>query len=169
MSSDCSTATSTLVPHRGPTGVFLGFVLNLLYAICYGALDSCRDSASNPFVRLAGAPVAARFRPKPIFDVFPLEMYFGLEKQSSGSRKGILRSASAYLVDGSLNPQIMETWGWMAALIRSKTNIEQTGASKAKQSKAKQASKHSKQASKQAQHSTAQQSTAQQQAIGNRQ
>ncbi len=42
--------------------------------------------------------------------VFPLEVYFGLEKQSSGSRKGILScvSASAYLVDGSLNLQIRE-------------------------------------------------------------
>ena len=29
-------------------------------------------------------------------------------------------SASAHLVDGSLNPQIMETWGWMASLIESK-------------------------------------------------
>mgnify|MGYP007020065647 CR=1 FL=1 len=35
-------------------------------------------------------------------------------------------SASGYLVDGSLIPQIMETWGWMAALIRSKTNISQS-------------------------------------------
>ena len=35
-------------------------------------------------------------------------------------------SARAYLVDGSWDPQIMETWGWMAALIRSKANISES-------------------------------------------
>lgn len=52
-------------------------------------------------------------------------------------------SATVYLVDGSLNPQIVETWGQMSALMTSQTHISLTGGSKAKQANQSN-TKHSK-------------------------
>ena len=55
---------------------------------------------------------------------FPVELWMlGLKNKPLVTEKAYRVSTSAYLVYGSLIPQIMETWGWMAALIRSKTNI----------------------------------------------
>ena len=47
-----------------------------------------------------------------------------LENQVSGIRKAYRHSTRAYLVDGSWDLQIMKPWGWMAALIKSKTNFK---------------------------------------------
>ena len=48
------------------------------------------------------------------------------ENRSLVEERAYRLSARAYLVDGSWDPQIMETWGWMAALIRSKANISES-------------------------------------------
>ena len=55
---------------------------------------------------------------------FPAKIWIlGLKNKPLVTERAYRVSTSAYLVYGSLIPQIMETWGWMAALIRSKTNI----------------------------------------------
>ena len=68
----------------------------------------------------------ARWRgwPKALGYFFPVKnCILGLTNKPLVTERAYRVSTSAYLVYGSLIPQIMETWGWMAALIRSKTNI----------------------------------------------
>ncbi len=64
--------------------------------------------------------MATGLREKAIFDDFREECMSGWKNSPLVVERAYCVSASAYLVDGSLNPQIMETWGWMASLIRSK-------------------------------------------------